>query len=446
MPRLRLQTHNCFRFTALLLALTAFAQKPPQTLHPTIEKVTAAVSEERIGATLAKLESFGTRDSNGLVAAPGKGIVASRDWIASEFRSYSPRLAVSFDAHPAKKGGRVVRDTEIVNVLAVLPGKTHPDVHVLVGAHYDTMHIKLKGAAIDAEATAAADLSPGVSDNASGTACVMELARVMSQHEFDKTIVFIAFAGEEQGLLGATGYAKRAKETKVQLEALLNVDTIGTNVTGNGIQAGQRVNVYSGDPMDSPSRSLARYMREVSERYLPELSINAVFRADRFGRGGDHTPFHTEGFAAVRVTTPAEQLENQHNEKDTLDRVSIPYTTLVTRGVGATLASLALAPRPPVLSTPGRGPGHYDAVLRWKSPDTEADLAGYAVLVRSTTAPFWEREIYVGRREDFTLKNVSIDELVFGVRAIDADGVAGLVSAPSPPVRRRATTAPATER
>jgi hypothetical protein len=446
MPHLRLKTHKCWRIAAFVFALAAFAQRSPQSLHPAIEKVTAAVSEERIGTILAKLESFGTRDSNGLVAAQGKGIAAAREWIAAEFRSYSPRLAVSFDAHPAKKGGRVVRDTEIVNVVAVLPGKTNPDVHVLVGAHYDTMHIKLKGASIDAEATAAAELSPGVSDNASGAASVMELARVMSQLEFDKTIVFIAFAGEEQGMLGATGYAKRAKATSVQLEALLNVDTIGTSVTGNGIQAGQRVNVYSGDPMDSPSRSLARYMREVSERYLPELSINAVFRQDRFGRGGDHTPFHTEGFAAVRVTTPAEQLENQHNERDTLDRVSIPYTTLVTRGVGATLASLALAPRPPVLSTPGRGSGHYDAVLKWKSPDAEADLAGYAVLVRSTTAPFWERELYVGRREEFTLKNVSIDELVFGVRAIDSDGVAGLVSAPSPSARRRATAAPVTER
>ncbi|MBL0157712.1 MAG: M20/M25/M40 family metallo-hydrolase [Bryobacterales bacterium] len=431
---------------ALICALAAFAQKPPQALHPTIEKVTSGVSEERVGAVLKKLESFETRDSNGVVAGPGKGIVAAREWIAAEFRSYSPRLAVRFDAHAAKKGTRIVRDTEIVNVVAVLPGRIHPEVHVLVGGHYDTMHMKLKGTALDAEATAAAEYSPGVSDNASGTACVMELARVMSQYEFDKTIVFIAFAGEEQGLLGATGYAKRAKETKETVEALLNVDTIGTNVTGNGIQAGQRVNVYSGDPMDSPSRSLARYMREISERYLPELSINAVFRADRFGRGGDHTPFHAEGFAAVRVTTPAEQLENQHNEKDTLDRVSIPYTTLVTRGVGATLASLALAPRPPVLSTPGRGTSRYDAAMKWKLPEAEPDLAGYLVLLRSTTAPYWEREIFVGQREEYTLKNVSIDEVVLGVRAVDVDGVAGLVSTAAGPGRRVPTAVPATGR
>lgn len=427
---------------ALLCALSSLAQP----LHPTIEQVTAGVSEQRIGAILARLAAFSTRDSNGLISGPGRGIAAARDWIAAELRSYNPRLEVNFDAHGAKKSGRIVRDTEIVNVVAVLKGKTLPDVHVLVGAHYDTMHMKFRGATFDAEATAAAESAPGVSDNASGTACVMELARVMSQFEFDKTIVFIAFAGEEQGLLGATGYAKRAVEINSKLEALLNVDTIGTNVTGNGIQAGQRVNVYSGDPMDSPSRSLARYMRETSERYLPELTINTVFRQDRFGRGGDHTPFHAEGFAAIRVTTPAEQLENQHNEKDTLDRVSVPYTTLVTRGVGATLASLALAPRPPVLSQPGRGASRYDAVLKWKSPQPESDLAGYSVLLRSTTAPFWERELFVGRREEYTLKNVSIDEVVLGVRAVGSSGVAGLVSAASLPVRRNFTAPPSTAR
>lgn len=289
---------------ALICALAAFAQKPPQALHPTIEKVTSGVSEERVGAVLKKLESFETRDSNGVVAAPGKGIVAAREWIAAEFRSYSPRLAVRFDAHAAKKGARIVRIGRFVNVVAVLPGKIHPEVHVLVGGHYDTMHMKLKGTALDAEATAAAEYSPGVSDNASGTACVMELARVMSQYEFDKTIVFIAFAGEEQGLLGATGYAKRAKETKETVEALLNVDTIGTNVTGNGIQAGQRVNVYSGR-----SHGLALALAGA----LPARDFGAVsagvehqrgFPGGSLWWGGDHTPFHAEGFAAVRVTTP----------------------------------------------------------------------------------------------------------------------------------------------
>ena len=126
--------------------------------------------------------------------------------------------------------------------------------------------------------------------------------------------------------------------------------------------------------------------------------------------------------------------------------MSILYTTLVTRGVGATLASLGLAPRPPVLSTPGRGTSRYDAVLKWKSPEPEPGPTGYAVLLRSTTAPFWEREIFVGQREEFTLKNVSIDDVVLGVRAVDVNGVAGLVTAASLPVRRSSTAAPTTAR
>jgi hypothetical protein len=291
------------------------------------------------------------------------------------------------------------------------------------------MHMMRKpgGTAVDWDLTASASNAPGVSDNASGVAAVLELARVLSAKKLSKTVVFIAFGAEEQGLVGASAYAKRSAGEKQKIEAVFNVDTIGTNVTGSGMQAGQRVSVYSDEPMDGPSRTLARYVKEAAERWFPELHMNLVFRADRFGRGGDHTAFHREGFAAVRFTTPAEQLENQHNEKDTLDRVSVPYVTLVTRGIGTALASLALAPMAPVTQPLGRGPGMYDAVMRWK-PGDGPEPAGYAVVVRSTTAPFWERVIPVGKATEHTMKNVSIDEWVFGVRALGEDGVESLTS------------------
>ncbi|WP_321476117.1 M20/M25/M40 family metallo-hydrolase [uncultured Paludibaculum sp.] len=428
-----------------LLATAVFAQQPPNAIHPSIRKIASEVSEERIAATLKKLESFGTRDTNGVVEAPGRGIKAAREWIADQFKSYSPRLEVRFDPHTVKKSARLLKDTDVVNVVAVLKGKTQPEVEVAVGAHYDSMNMIFKPGpprVFDAEATASAAIAPGVSDNGSGTALMLELARVMSQYEYDKTVVFIAFAGEEQGLLGAGGYAEAAEKSKEQLEAVINVDVIGNDVSGNGRQAGGRVNVYSADPMDSASRSLARYLREISERYQPELRIEPVFRQDRFGRGGDHTPFLNHGFAAVRVTTPTEQLEYQHNEKDTFDRVSVPYIAAVTRSVGVSLASLAQAPKPPAISPLSRGENHYDAVMKWKNEDLEPDLAGYAVTMRSTTAPFWEREIYVGKTEQFTLKSVSIDEVVLGVRAIDTEGFASLVTAWTLPVRRNFTGAP----
>lgn len=411
---------------SLCLALTAAAQPGPKQILTPVRQVPEAVQESRLAADLRALESFGTRDSNGVIDAGGKGVRAAREWIAAEFRKASPRLQVRFDPHPAARGGRVVKDVDIVNVVAVLPGETDPSTHIVIGAHYDTMNMKYRSGTqqIDADATASASFAPGVSDNASGVACVLELARILSSGKWPKTIVFIAFAGEEQGLFGAKGYAERAAREKQRIEAVFNVDTIGTNVTGNGIQAGSRLNLYSDEPGDGPSRTLARYIREMSERYVPELQMNTVFRADRFGRGGDHTPFHQQGFAAVRFTTPAEQLENQHNEKDTFDRVSVPYVALATRGIGAALAALAAAPSAPAVLPLQRGASRYDAVLRWKPVE---GAAAYSVFMRSTTAPYWEREFFAGAATEFTLKNVSIDEWTFGVRAIGPDGAESIV-------------------
>ena len=180
----------------------------------------------------------------------------------------------------------------------------------------------------------------------------MELARVMSQYEFDKTIVFIAFTAEEIGLNGSANYAKKAKEKNLQIEAVLNNDIIGSDISGDGRSANNRLRVFSEGPEDSPSRALARYTKEIAERYLPSMTVDLVFRRDRFGRGGDHTSFVREGFAAVRLTTPSENYANQHSATDTFANASVPYTTRVARMNGAVLASLALAPKPPLVSRP----------------------------------------------------------------------------------------------
>jgi len=407
----------------------ASAQPASRPLHPLIQQALGEISEQRISATIHRLSSFGSRNANGVVVGENAGVAAASRWIYSEFQSYGGKLEVRYMPVPVSKGGRFVRDTEIVNVVAVLPGASQPGVHVLVGAHYDSLHIRTNPAGgWDMEATAASPDAPGAADNASGVACVMELARVLANRPLEKTVVFVAFSGEEQGLVGAGAYAKLAADSKQKLEAVLNVDTIGTDVTGNGIAAGPRVNVYSGDPMDSPSRSLARLIRDVASRYQPGFSAQPVFRSDRFGRGGDHTPFHQAGFAAVRFTTPAEQLENQHNGLDTPDRVSMSYTANVTRAVGAALMHLALAPKPPSVGPIARGASHYDAGLRWKQDAPEADLTGFSIVLRATTSPFWEREIFVGNSLQTNLKNILIDETVLGVRAVDKDGLESLTS------------------
>jgi hypothetical protein len=246
------------------------------------------------------------------------------------------------------------------------------------------------------------------------------------------------------------------RESGQAVEALLNNDIIGTDTSGNGAVDNRRVLVFSEDPNDSPSRQLARFIKRISERYYPEMQVDTIFRHDRFGRGGDHTPFNQEGYAAVRFTTPNENFAHQHSATDTVANSSIPYAARVTRVNAAAAAALALAPRRPATGAPrptedldpgaaaerrrrgpglGRGSG-YDAVLRWDQPDPEPDLAGFAVVVRATSAADWEREIWVGNVREFTMKDTPIDQLVFGVKAVDRDGHESLVSAYTTAPRR----------
>ena len=444
----------------LIMSLLAVSVLPAQykAIHPQVSKIAGQVSEERIAAILKKLESFGTRHTSSSQDDPVRGIGAARKWIHAELQSYSPRLQVGYDSHRIKKQARIPADTDLHNVVAVLPGK-YPD-QVVISGHYDTLAFPPRrpgeaptGGGLEGGPRPPLDPNadaPGVVDDASGVACVMELARIMSAYEWDKTLVFIAFAGEENGLLGSTLYTEKAKKAGAPIEAVLNNDIIGSDTAGNGRIENYRLNVFSEDPSDSASRQLARYIKDIGERYVPALKIDLIFRADRFGRGGDHTPFNQQGYAGVRFSTPSENFSNQHTLTDTFANASVPYTARVIRVNAAVAASLALAPKAPVVWEEveregrktsnlmlGRGKSRYDAHLRWKS-GVESDIAGYVVVARSTTAPFWEREIYAGNITEFLLPGVSIDELVFGVKAIDRDGNESLVTAYVPRPRARA--------
>jgi hypothetical protein len=385
---------------------------------------------------MQRLEAFGTRNTLSPATDPERGIGAARRWIYEQFRGYSPRLQVHYDTwHVHKLLPRVVRDTDLVNVVAVLPGKAHPERQFLSSAHYDSLalvwaHPDERGniGAVDWAKTADAPIAPGVSDDGSGVAAVLELARVMSQYEFDETVVFITFAGEEQGLIGSTLYAEEARKDGVKIDGVLNNDIIGTDVAGDGRRNNREVNVYSGDPNDSPSRTLARYVKSAAERFFPAMHVNLVFRDDRFGRGGDHTPFDRAGYAAVRLTTPTEDYSHQHNPTDTFANASPAYATSVARVNAAALASLAMAPPAPVVARISRGKSGYDAVLHWAAPDSASNIAGYVVLERSTTAPEWQKAVQVGNVNDYTLPNVSIDDVVFGVKSVGKDGDESLVA------------------
>ncbi|MBZ5606152.1 MAG: M20/M25/M40 family metallo-hydrolase [Acidobacteriia bacterium] len=438
--------------TSLLLifsALTATAQY--KSVNPQVSKIVSEVSEDRIAETLKKLEGFGTRHLYSSQDHPTRGIGAARKWIYEQFRGYSPRLEVSFDQYHIKKdtsrGSRLQQDVDLYNVVAVLPGTTNKEQRIVISGHYDTVNMTRPPGA-PAQPSGEPPLpsdpnldSPGVTDDGSGTASVMELARVMSHYQFEKTIVFVAFAGEEEGLVGATLYAEKAKALGQKIEAVLNSDIIGSDVAGDGRTENRRVNVFSEDPIDSPSREIARYMKDIGERYVPSMTVDPVFRADRFGRGGDHTAFNWEGFGAVRISTPVENFANQHSATDTFANTSPGYIAHVTKVNGAVAASLAWAPKAPLTSEQierngqkitnlllTRGKSRYDAALKWKQENPEADLAGYVVVMRRSTAPYWEREVFVGNVTEYNMPDFSIDEVVFGVKAIDKDGNESLVS------------------
>jgi hypothetical protein len=262
--------------------------------------------------------------------------------------------------------------------------------------------------------------------------------------------VFITFAAEELGLEGARAYAAYAKQRGMNIEAILNNDIIGSDISGNGRTANGFLRAFADSPEDSPSRTLERYFKQIAERYVPSMQVEMVFHRDRFSRGGDHTPFAVQGFAAIRLTTPIEYYANQHSATDTFEHTSVPYAARVTRMNGAVLASLASAPSAPVTNYTietgeqkgsrrpmlSRGEGGYDAVLRWlKSP--EPDVAGYAIVIRSTTAPDWEREIWAGNVTKYSLPDLSIDDIVIGVKAVDKDGNQSLVSVYQEPFNPR---------
>lgn len=418
--------------------------EPYMRVNPLVQQIVAAISQERIAENLKKLESFYTRHTLSDPTHPTRGIGAARTWIFEQFRSYSPRLQVSYDTYFVKKQGqRLVRDVELRNVVAVLPGTRQPERQIIICAHYDSLAI-VRGPDGRVDWTQTEAFAPGVNDDGSGTAAVLELARVLSQYEFEKTLVFIAFAGEEQGLVGSTLYAQKARRENRTIEAVLNNDIIGSDVAGDGASANRVVWVFSEDPADSPSRQLARYVKRIGELYVPSLRVEMIFRQDRFGRGGDHIPFNQEGYTAVRLTTPNENFAHQHSATDTFANASPAYATLVTRVNAAVAASLALAPQPPRVTDErgalllGRGRSGYAAHLRWRAENPEPDLEGYVVLMRATTAPDWEKEIFVGRANEYVLEGVSIDALVFGVKAVDREGNESLVSAYVPPARPRA--------
>jgi len=433
----------------------AFAQT---TIKPDLQisKMVDEVSAKNIEATVRKLVSFKSRNTLSDTTSKTTGIGAARNWIKAEMERYAAasggRMKVEFDTFTQPAGGRIDKPTVLKNVLAILKGTDPNDTRIyMVSGHYDSRVNDVMNANA---------FEPGAVDDASGTALSMELARVMATKSFPATIIFMTVAGEEQGLNGSTNVAKRAKAENWNVDAMLNNDIVG-NTYGmeTGLKDNRSIRVFSdgvpsvaakdekaiaglialGGENDSPSRQLARYTKEIGERYVAQLDVKLIYRRDRYLRGGDQTPFLLQGFTAVRFTEMNEDFNRQHQDVrkekgidygDVPDAADYDYTQKIARMNLSVLANLALAPAEPQnvgVITSGLT---NKTALKWEAPKAGKKPAGYYVLMRETISPYWEKKFFVTGTK--ATLDYSKDNYFFAVQSVDEQGHESLPVVPKP--------------
>ena len=420
--------YSALLWVGLAAFIHPFGQPPDAT--PLLRPWAEGISEKGLEKTIQTLEGFVTRNTMSDSQSETQGIGAARRWLVKTF-SAIPGLQVETDCYrlPAQ-GRRVVHPVELCNVLATLGGTDRPERSVVISAHYDTIAVSKDGR-FDYQDTE--NPAPGADDDASGIAVLIESARVLKDLKPKASLVFAAFAGEEQGLLGATLLARKWKQAGKKIEAVVNLDMIGNVEGGNGKVEESRVRIFSEDPADSPSRELGRYIHRIASKLGTAFSVDLVFRNDRFGRGGDHTPFLQEGFPAVRLTEAAENYSRQHSTADILKNLSLSYCRKVAGMVCASAAAMAKAPPAPRVQdengTPllGRGKG-YEARISWQWAGEKESLAGFRIYTRGTRDPFWQQSQWVSDATSYTMPDASIDDLVIGVSAVGQDGLESLIS------------------
>ncbi|MDF7818448.1 M28 family metallopeptidase [Runella sp. MFBS21] len=437
-------------------ALGSQAQQIVQR-DPLIATMISEISPDSLRSHIDKLVSFGTRHTLSSVSDPKKGIGAARRWVLSRFNEFAKqsggRMTATIDSWMLQPDGRRVdKEHEIGNVMATLKGTDPNDDRIfMVSGHIDSRVSNVSNRESDA---------PGANDDGSGTAAVIELARVMSKYSFPATIIFVAVSGEEQGLLGANHLAERATNEKWNLEALLNNDIMGSNHSPDtrlidntklrvfseglsGFETDKRANGIRqyGTENDGKARTLARYVKEIGERYVDNLEIKLIYRNDRYLRGGDHTPFVNRDFAAVRITEMNENFNNQHQDLrtengteygDYAKNMDFEYLRKNTCVNLATLANLAKAPSMPQNVTLEARNLTNTTTLFWQAPKA-GKVKGYYVLMRETHWPFWQKKFFTDKN-GLTLP-YSKDNYFFAVQAVGEEGHESLPVLPRPSMR-----------
>ncbi|MEO8412463.1 MAG: M20/M25/M40 family metallo-hydrolase [Ginsengibacter sp.] len=408
---------------------------------PEISTMIAEISKDSLQSFITTLVAFGTRNTLSTQINPARGIGAARTWVLKKFNEFAKnaggRLTAFIDTVTIQPNGRRIdRPILLGNVMATLKGSDPADSRIfIISGHLDNMRTNVMDSTGDA---------PGADDDGSGTSAVLECARIMSKHSFPATIIFVAVSGEEQGLLGSTFMAEKAKKEKWNIEAVLNNDIIGSNNSNEtNIIDNTRVRVFSegipnyepeknikrimalGLENDSKSRQLARYVKEIGERYVDNLEVVMIYRTDRFLRGGDHLPYLENGFAAVRITEMNENFTRQHQDVrvengvhygDIPEHIDYEYLGKNTSMNLANLANLAKAPPVPDSVKIEIKRLSNTTSLSWLAPKT-GNVKGYYVLLRQTTSPVWEKKIFTPGNE-MTLP-YSRDNYFFAVQSVN---------------------------
>lgn len=444
---------NILLFIPVLLFFTSSSQT---IVHrdPVIEQMVQEVNADSLKSYITKLVSFGTRNTLSTQSDTKRGIGAARNWVLGRFNAFAKesngRLTAFIDTTTLQKNGHRV-DTTIVlgNVVATLKGADPADDRIfIISGHLDNMRSNVMDRVNDA---------PGANDDASGTAAVMECARIMSRHSFPATIIFVAVSGEEQGLLGSTYMANKAKKENWNIEAVLNNDIMGSNNSSEtNIINNTKIRVFSeaysvtdtdrkallirslGLENDGKARQLARYVKEIGERYVENLEVVMIYRNDRFLRGGDHTPYVNNGFTAVRITEMNENYYHQHQDVrmengiqygDLPEFMDFEYLRKNTAMNLSSLANLAKSPSMPQdVKVETKRLTNFTN-LDWKNPKT-GKCKGFYVLMRETTSPVWQKKYFTA---DTKMElPYSKDNYFFAVQSVSEDGNESLPVIPLP--------------
>ena len=436
-------------FILLLLACNYTNSQTSNDFYDIIDEVNV----ERIKSDITVLADFGTRHTLSDTISNSRGIGAARRWIKSEFDKISKDckgcLEVFYQKNyfTQKDGARIIKPTWINNVVAIQRGKKFPNRYIIMSGDIDSRI---------SDPTNYKDDSPGANDNASGMAGTIEAARVLSNYEFDSSIVYLGLSGEEQGLFGGKGLSEYSKKNKWEIIGILNNDMIG-NIEGvDGVIDNRTFRIFSeptppnesekerkarrfyGGEVDGISRQLARYIHKTVKKYMPEMNPLLIYRLDRFGRGGHHRPFNDMGYAGVRIMEAHENYNRQHqdirfedgiNYGDVLEGVNFKYAKKLTAVNAINLASIAWAP-PAVKSLSIGGVVEPSVKFRWVAVDNNT-VKGYKIYWRDTTSPIWQNSRYIGNVSEYTLDGIVIDNFLFGISTVGKNGIESPVVFPN---------------